>query len=134
MSDPFSPHFERRLLRASLVPTTSYVYSEAFEIPRGCNQIIAALDFTKGSLTSGQAIIEFCNTKEDVEAGNWMTDTGMAYNAGVTTLVLNSYTFTATGIYRVPVPIKDRFVRIGVKGTGKLTNSLFETYLTYGKV
>ena len=54
----------------------------------------------------------------------YFQETSLAISGGTGTVSLFEYTFTATGTYRIAVPIKDRYMKVSVKGTGTVTNSL----------
>jgi hypothetical protein len=65
----------------------------------------------------------------------WYQEVGTAYSAGVTTLVANEYRLgTTDGRFRIPIPIKDRYIRISAKGTGTATNSLMAITAILGVV
>lgn len=51
--------YEKIAVRASLIPTTSYVAGTIIEDVNDRNQLIVLIDFTKGSLTSAEVKIEF---------------------------------------------------------------------------
>jgi hypothetical protein len=87
------------------------------------NQLIIYVDFTKGSLTTGELIVEFSNDKVDWyqegfdSAG---TPSGGAVNMGESIMTRQ---FSANFKGRIAIPIKDQFIRISAKGTGTVTSS-----------
>lgn len=83
------------------------------------NQVILLVNFTKGSLTSMEMKIDF-----SPDSVTYYQETSLAISGGTGTVSLFEYTFTATGTYRIAVPIKDRYMKVSVKGTGTATSSL----------
>jgi len=55
-------------------------------------------------------------------SGPWFQETSEAVAAGVATMSLEQHRFSATGNYRMLIPIKDRFFKISFSGTGTVTN------------
>lgn len=106
------------LLRSSAVLTTSYDYSEAVECSLR-NQLNLYIDTTIGSLTSIEVVVEFSNDKT-----NWFSETFQAVSAGVETDSVGNHAWTTTGKRRLFIPIADKYFRVGIKGTGTVTNSL----------
>lgn len=87
------------------------------------NQLILYVDFTLGSLTTAQLIVEFNNDPTD--ANGWYQETvdGPTASTGVITEEVAVRTFNATGKYRIPIKINDQFIRVSIKGTGTVTGS-----------
>jgi hypothetical protein len=106
------------VVRTSVILTNSYVYSSAYKVD-GFNQLVLLVDFTIGSLTSGEISVEFSN-----DGTNWYSETFSVISAGVSTDSIGSHTFTATGKRRISIPMSDAYVRVGAKGTGTVTSSL----------
>lgn len=112
-------------VRTSAVLTGSYVAGtvlgqDQVTVQQGLkNQIIILINFTIGSLTSGQFKVEF-----SPDGNDWYQESYGTVATGVETDALLEHTLTATGKYRVPIPVKDNFVRISAKGTGSVTGSL----------
>ena len=46
-----------------------------------------------------------------------------AISGGTDTMTLGEHKVSATGNYRIAIPIKDRYVKISAKGTGTVTSS-----------
>lgn len=68
------------------------------------------------------------------DASDYYQETASAVSGGTSTDSILEHTFTATGKYRLPIPLKDRFVRISVKGTGTTTSSLMAIKAVIGRV
>ncbi len=109
-------------VRSSLILTNSYVAGTIIgsnDIHRGeYNQLILLIDFTIGSLTSAQIKVEFSNDNSD-----FYQETVNDITAGVIAETVAEHSFSATGKYRIAIPIKDRFVKVSAKGTGTVTSS-----------
>lgn len=87
------------------------------------NQLILYVDFTKGSLTTAELIIEFNNDLTDDNGWYQETIDDIASSTGVITERNAVRTFAASGKYRIPVRINDQFIRVSIKGTGTVTSS-----------
>ena len=118
--------FENKVIRESAILTNSYVASDARGLNDSLvltdkNQVILLVDFTKGSLTSMEMKVDFSH-----DGITYFQETSINISGGTGTVSLFEYTFTATGKYRIAIPIKDKFIRASVKGTGTVTSSLCE--------
>lgn len=116
-------------VRSSLILTNSYV---AGTVLTGCqeyNQLEVLVSFTKGSLTSLEVKIEFSH-----DGSTYYQETASAVSGGTSTDSIMEHTMTATGNYRIPVPIKDSNIKISVKGTGTVTSSLCAVKAILGTV
>lgn len=91
------------------------------------NQLVLLVNFTIGSLTSASIKIEFSpdNTSYYQEASSSIA-------AGTDTVSLLVHTLTASGLYRLAIPIKDRFIKVSAVGTGTLTNSTMTINAVFG--
>jgi hypothetical protein len=98
--------------------TASYVAGSAFDLITKYNRLVLLIDFTLGSLTSAQYKIEF-----SPDGNTWYQEVASAATAGAITDSLAEHTLSATGKYRVPLILADRFIRVSVKGTGTVTGS-----------
>ena len=105
-------------LRTTAILTNSYVNSSSVAVAEGQNQLILLLVATMGSLTSIEIKVEFSDN-----GTTWYQETFGAISLGTDTLTLGEHTLVATGNYRIPISILDRFFRIAVKGTGTVTSS-----------
>jgi len=130
---PFSSDYNFMPVRSAAILTTSYVAGtviggkgadpnfQYFVGPAGLkNQLILYVDFTLGSLTTAELIVEFSNDNSD-----WYQETedDLAASTGINTERNQVRTFVATGKYRIPITINDNFIRVSVKGTGTTTGS-----------
>lgn len=116
--------FENKVIRSSAILTSSYVESDVRGLNDSLvltdkNQVILLVDFTKGSLTSMEMKIDFSH-----DGTTYFQETSINISGGTGTVSLFEYTFTATGKYRIAVPIKDKYMKVSVKGTGTATSSL----------
>lgn len=82
------------------------------------NQLELYVDFTIGSLTDAQIKIEFSN-----DNSAYFQESASSISGGTDTISLLVHKLTATGKYRIAIPIKDRFVKVSVIGTGTVTSS-----------
>lgn len=87
------------------------------------NQLILYVDFTLGSLTSAQLIVEFNNDPTDVNGWYQETIDDIASSTGIVTQRNTVRTFAATGKYRIPIKTNDQYIRVSIKGTGTVTSS-----------
>lgn len=119
--------YQKRTIRSSAILTGSYVAGTVLG-PTGQgtlgdpvenNQLILLVSFTIGSLTSAEIKVEFSDDNT-----TFYQETSEAVASGVATASLASHTFTATGNYRIPISIGDRYIKVSTKGTGTVTSSL----------
>jgi len=118
-----------KLVRASLILTTGYVAGTVIENVMDANQLIIYVDFTKGSLTTAEIKVEFSSDNT-----NFYQESSSSVTTGTDTNTLLEHQIGATGKYRIAIPIKDRYVKISVKGTGTVTNSLMAVRAIIGAV
>lgn len=116
--------FESKSIRDSAILTNSYVAADVRGLADSLiltdkNQVLLLVDFTKGSLTSMELKVDF-----SFDGVTYFQETSLDISSGTGTVNLFEYTFTATGKYRIAVPIKDRYMKVSVKGTGTVTSSL----------
>lgn len=112
-----------KIIRASLILTASYVAGTVLTDVERYNQLILALKYTKGSLTSFQVKVEF-----SYDGVNFFQQTFLAVSGAVSTGAVGSYTFApaASANFQLEIPIKAHSIKVSVKGTGTMTNSLLE--------
>ena len=108
-------------IRASLVLTDAYVAGTVLDLAAKYNRAVLLLDFTVGSLTTAEIKIEF-----STDNTNWYQEVASSTTTGTTTETLAVHQIGATGKYRIPLIIADRYMRVSVKGTGTMTNSLMK--------
>jgi hypothetical protein len=118
-------------IRTTAILTNSYVAgiilgpvglgSSATQIgvdPSKKNQLNLYVAFTKGSLTTAEVKVEFSH-----DGVNYYQETASAVTGGNSAETLLVHQFSASGNYRILVPIKDNFVKISANGTGTVTAS-----------
>lgn len=86
--------------------------------PSAYNQLVVYLAFTKGSLTSMELKVEFSHDNV-----TYYQETASAVSGGTSTDSVVIHTVTASGNYRLLIPIKDNYVKISANGTGTVTSS-----------
>ncbi len=123
-------------LRSSAILTTSYVAADVIggdvsqqHVVRGSNQLIILADFTIGSLTSLELKVE-----TSIDGLSWYQESFGSISAGTDTVSLGEHTNTATGKYRIPIPVNEPYIRISAKGTGTVTSSLLQLDAIIGNV
>lgn len=114
-------------VRSSLIVTNSYVAGTTVEKRHLKNQLVLLVDVTIGSLTSVEVKLEFSD-----DNSNFYQETVQSVSGGTLTETLAEHEFTATGLYRVLVPTKDKYIRISTKGTGTVTGSLVQVDVISG--
>ena len=110
--------FTQQLLQAPTILTNAYVSAGVVTGLKQYNQLDIILLLTLGSLTSAQLKVEY-----SIDGTNWYQDSTITVAGGVTTVTLNVYSFTASGNYRISVPVSTQQVRISVIGTGSVAGS-----------
>jgi len=106
-------------VRAAAILTLSYVAGTILENVQEYDQIIIEPTITIGNATDIRIIVEF-----SMDGTNYARELGSAYSAGATTTIANEYILpAASGRYRIAIPIKDRFIKISVKGTVDITGT-----------
>lgn len=83
------------------------------------NQLMIYIDFTKGSLTSCEIRVEF--SPDNVTYYREVED-GTLSGANLPETIFDRQ-LTATGLYRLAIPTKDKFIRISAQGTGTVIAS-----------
>lgn len=117
----------KQAIRASAVLTTSYVAGDILGEKGGSpmgdaveySQLILYVGFTKGSLTTAEVKVEF---SEDGET--YYQETFKAESGATSTDTVGIHQFSATGNYRIAIPINDKYIKVSCHGTGTVTNSL----------
>lgn len=112
-------NYLNKAVRASAILTDAYVAGTVLADMEKFNQLILEVSFTIGSLTSAEVKVEYSQ-----DGTTYYQDTNKSISSGTSTLYLANYTFSATGNYQIEVPIVARFIKVSVKGTGTVTNSL----------
>lgn len=119
--------YETLVIRDSSILTNLYVatnirgLNDNLELTSK-NQVVLLIDFTMWDLTSLDMIIEF--SSDNLE---YFQETSIDTNTwSIWTVSLFEYTFIESWKFRVSFPIKDRYMRIKVKWTWTVTNSLLK--------
>lgn len=107
-----------KTVRAADALTTSYVAGTILDLSAKYNTAVLLVDFTKQSLTTAEVKVEF-----SPDGTNWYQESDSTPSSGVISEALAEHQFSATGKYRIPLYVYDRFMRISAKGTGTVTNS-----------
>ena len=113
-------NFLTKPVRAAAILTNGYVAGTVIERARPFDYLQLLVDFTIGSLTSLDIIVEFSNDN----GTTWFQQTATTYTGGVTTAVANNYAITATGKLALPpIQIMADQIRVSAHGTGTVTGS-----------
>jgi len=91
------------------------------------NQLELYIFFTLGSLTDALVKIEF-----SPDGTNYVQETDSSITNGVSTDTLLTHKLSASGNYRIAIPIKDRYIRVSVEGEGTVTSSLMSITAVIG--
>ena len=113
-----SRDYIKKPVRSAAILTNSYVAGTVLEETHFYNQLVVLVDFTIGSLTTAELKVEF-----STDNSTFYQQVGTAYSTGTTTVAVNEYSLGATGKFEIPMPIKARYIKISVIGTGTVTNS-----------
>lgn len=105
-------------IRSAAILTTSYVAGTVLSDCTGYNQLVLYVAFTIGSLTDAQIKIEY-----SPDGVTYYQETYDGISGGTNTESLGARRFTATGNYRITVPVRDRYIRVSAIGTGTVTGS-----------
>lgn len=121
-------------VRSAAILTTSYVAGDvigADQYPTyQQNQLVIYVNLTLGSLTSAQLLVEFSH-----DNSNWYPETSASISGSTSTDTPIEHSFTSSSINnnrRIPIQIKDRYIRISVKGTGTVSGSSCTVYAVVG--
>ena len=121
--------FKVESVRSAAILTDTYVAGTVIDTQGDYNQMVILPSFTIGSLTSAQLKVEFSN-----DGTTYHQQTGGSGSGATITETLTEHSWTATGNYRIPMPLLDRYVKISVKGTGTMTNSSMAVNVNFGNV
>jgi hypothetical protein len=113
-----SQDYTLKAVRSAAILTTSYVAGTTISDAHLQSQLVIYVDFTIGSLTSAEVKVEFSD-----DNSTFYQETFSSVGGGTSTLSEGEHTVTATGSYRIAIPIKDRYIKISAKGTGTVTDS-----------
>lgn len=121
-------------VRASAVLTGSYVAGTVVELNPNVNQAMVLVNFTKGSLDSLEVKVEFSPDNSTFFQESYEASASSTSNISTVVIEPKVYQMAATGKLRIPIPIKDRYVKISVKGTGTVDNSACAVDIVSDKV
>lgn len=119
-------------IRSAAILTNSYVEATTLgpnELVEGQNQLEVYVSFTLGSLTSLQIKVEYSANNID-----FFQETFYSVSGGTATGTLAEFSYSATGNYKLSIPIKDRYIKISAKGTGTVTSSSLTLNAVIGTV
>lgn len=115
----FSRTIHKHAIRSAAILTTSYVAGTIIGIAEEYNTLALELDFTKGSLTSLEFKVEVSDDDD-----NYYQQVAESTTGGTVTPTLAFRTLTVTGKYAFLItPIRAKYIKVSVKGTGTLTSS-----------
>jgi hypothetical protein len=91
------------------------------------------------AITDNQSLIDSAGGEAlangvSTEASTWYQETASSVTGGTSTETELEHKFTASGTYRLAIPLKDRYIKISAKGTGTVTGSLMDIDLIMGTV
>lgn len=110
--------YQRKAVRSALILTNSFVAGTTISEVSDMNQLILDVEFTIGSLTSGEVKVEFSE-----DNSTFIQQVTLSVSSGTITASLGEFTVTAAGNYRLEIPIMTRFIKVSAKGTGTVTAS-----------
>lgn len=120
---------DNAIIRASAVLTTSYVAATVISNAEGFNQLVLYVDFTIGSLTTAELKVEFSD-----DGATYFDEIVETVSSGTATALPLVHAVGATGKKRYMIPIKDKYIKVSVKGTGTVTSSLMAIKAFLGNV
>jgi len=127
MASPGQDYLSPQTIRAAAILTTGYVAATVLDTQAKFNQLVIYNAFTIGSLTTAELKVDFSH-----DGTTWYQETFQAISSGTATETLGEHQWNASGNRRILVPLKDRYVRVSVKGTGTVTNSSMEVLAILG--
>lgn len=103
--------------RAAAILTNGYVASAAIDVSTS-NQVIFFINFTIGSLTDADLKVEF-----SPDGTNWYQETYAVISGDTSAETLGIHTYGASGAFRLPIEVAEKYIRISAIGNGTVTNS-----------
>ena len=82
------------------------------------NQVVLYVKFVKWSLDS--MIMKVYFSPDNID---YFQECSIDINSGVGTVNKFDYSFTSNGNYRIPIPIKDKYMKISVEWSGNVSGS-----------
>ena len=115
-------------IRSALVLTTSYVAASTVQV-QGFTQLVLYVNFTKGSLDSGEIKIEFSDDNSTFFQESFEDDD---FTNALRDIKVFHHKMSATGTYRIPIPVTDNYIKVSGKGTGTVSGSSLTLALIQG--
>lgn len=113
-----SQSYTKTLVRDAIILTNSYVVWTVIWPVDTNNQLIIYAAYVKWDSTSAQIKVEFSD-----DWTNYYQESFGAITTTTDTLSLWEHSMTATWNYRIPVSIKDKYIKISTKCVWTVTNS-----------
>jgi len=118
-------------IRDSAVLTTGYVAGTVLGPTNGSpalkNQLVVLVGFTIGSLTTAEIKVEFSH-----DGTTYFHQTVSSVGASISTDTPLVHQLGASANLELEIPIKANYIKISVKGTGTVTNSLMSVKAVLG--
>ena len=115
----FSREIHKYIVRSASTLTTSYVAGTIVGDASEYNTLAIEVDFTKGSLTSMEMKVEVSN-----DGTNYYQQVAESTSSGTVTVNQAERTWDTTGKYAFIIhPVRAKYIKISVKGTGTVTGS-----------
>jgi len=121
--------YRLRPVRTAAILTTSYVTGTVLDQEHFNNQLVLLVNFTLGSLTTAEIRVE-----GSPDNTNFYQETFQSIATGTATETRGEHQISTTGLYRILIPIKDRYIRVSAKGTGTVTGSSMTIDAVTGEV
>lgn len=113
-------------IRDAAVLTNSYVAGDVIGLDTSptkqaqlANELILLVDFTIGSLTSCELLVEFSIDNTTFYKLPFVNTP----SSGVAVVEAFTFQLTASDQLWIPLPVKARYIKISAKGTGTVTSS-----------
>lgn len=110
--------YQIRDVRDAAILTSSYVAGTVIEASPEHNQLVILLAFTIGSLTSAEVKVEYSH-----DNSTYYQETASSVSGGTDTVSQVVHKVAASGNYQILVPVKARYIKISINGTGTATSS-----------
>lgn len=115
--------FKKFTVRDAAILTNGYVAGTVVELSPSVNQIILNVAFTIGSLTDMQIKVEFSDDNSTFYREMYEASAASSGNVSTITVEPKVHKIAATCNLRLPIPVKDRYVKVSFIGTGTVTSS-----------
>jgi len=125
----FSRRIHKHIVRDASALTNSYVAGNIIGDASEYNTLALEVDLTLGSLNSAELKIEVSN-----DGVNYYQQVSETTSSGTTNIFLNERSMSEDGKYAFLIsPIRAKFIKVSVKGTGTTTGSscAIKAYLSW---